>query len=66
MQLYRTTYEDEGNGPRHTWQGTQADARAERKRLADEGKTDIVTKDVDVPTNKPGLLAWLNSNVTGE
>lgn len=68
MKLYKTKSFDEPNGIRHiTWSGTQADAAAKRKELKALGdRTEIETKEEDVPTSKPELLAWLNANVTGE
>ena len=36
------------------WRGTQADAKAEAKRSG------LEWVEIDVPTDKPGLLAWLN------
>lgn len=52
MNLYYT------NG---TWDGTQATASATRKRLRGEG-IKAETLDVDVPTNKAGLMKFLNDN----
>lgn len=67
MKLYKTTYIDESQPCGHiTWDGTQADAGATRKRLKGEGRSEVETKDEDVPTSKPELLAWLNANVKGE
>lgn len=48
------------------WSGTQVDARADRKALKEEGFGEPDTQEVDVPTDKQGLLAWLNENATGE
>lgn len=46
------------------WVGTQADAAKARKKLADDGfkRAEITTDEVDVPTDKTGLLDWLNKN----
>jgi hypothetical protein len=66
MKLYKTTYVDGHVAPpekKACWQGTQNDAAARRKELKTEGMSNVETKDVDVPTDKPGLLAWLNENV---
>ena len=41
----------------HVWTGTQADARAA------QGGKDFET--VEVPTDKPGLIAWLNQHWAG-
>ena len=52
------------------WAGTQADARKERitfeaayKELPSTKRPHIAVEEVDVPTDKQGLLAWLNANV---
>ena len=47
------------------WVGSQADAAARRKLLTAEGfkRADVETAEVDVPTDKAGLLAFLNTNV---
>jgi hypothetical protein len=69
MKLYRTQHlvrnPATGDSTPFTWQGTQADAAAKRKELKTAGCADVETKGVDVPTDKAGLLAWLNTNVTG-
>ena len=52
MKLYRI---NTVTGPR--WHGTQADAKAEAKQLGTE------FAQVDVPTDKPGLIAWLNAQM---
>lgn len=45
---------------------SQADAAGARKELVDEGfkRTDITTTEVDVPTDKAGLLNFLNLMAT--
>lgn len=46
------------------WAGTNAEAASERKRLVSElgfKRAEVATVEVDVPTNKEGLLAFLNS-----
>lgn len=47
------------------WRGTQDEAAACRKELVGKGwrRKDIETETVEVPTDKAGLLAWLNKNV---
>lgn len=64
MRLYKTNYIDDGADPgrqeRASWAGTQADAGKDRKRLKAEGMRGIVTNEVDVPTDKAGLLAYLS------
>jgi hypothetical protein len=44
--------------------GTQSDASAARRRLMADcgvGVRDVAVKEVDVPTDKQGLLAFLNA-----
>lgn len=68
MKLYRTSYTDdefEAQGlptRRSVWHGTQADAAAVRKAMKSDGMRQIDTEDIDVPTDKSGLIAWLNDN----
>lgn len=67
MNLYRTTYIDDA----HTvdqgddlvsvcWDGTLSDAAKRRKALKADGMRSITTVDQAVPTDKPGLLKFLN------
>ena len=67
MKLYKTTVVNEADRT-VSWQGTQADAASVRKRAMDDGakRKDVTTEDVEVPTDKAGLLAWLNANQPGE
>lgn len=63
MKLYRTTYTDDA--PSNTliqvrWDGTQSDAAKRRKSLKADGMRSITTTDEAVPTDKPGLLKYLN------
>jgi hypothetical protein len=57
MKLYKITATDPDEGVMLTWAGTQADAKRIRK---EQGGVSI--DEVDVPTDKPGLLAWLNAH----
>ena len=52
MRLYRT---EAG-----AWTGTQADARESAINAGGHGKS---WAEIEVPTDKPGLLEWLNWNV---
>lgn len=62
MRLYLTSYIDEQNDNVHqrVHHGTQADASRSRKELKREGMLNIETKEVDVPTDKAGLMGYLN------
>lgn len=62
MKLYRTKGTDDEGQVKYRWDGTQADAGKQRKDMKQEGFTDVETDDVDVPTSKAELLAWLNEN----
>lgn len=71
MRLYKTTgYAEEDRGDSSNWiskwDGTQADATTTRKSMKADGLVKIETKEVDVPTSKPELLAWLNVHCAGE
>ena len=69
MKLYITTatYRDDDGSTIATvmWSGTQADARGDKKSLKDLGSKDAAIKPVNVPTDKAGLLDWLNNNRVG-
>lgn len=52
-----------------SWQGNQADARKKRiefeepfKEIKAMKRPKVVVEEVDIPTNKDGLLAFLNEN----
>jgi len=65
MKLYKTLYTDDlDENPairKVHWDGTQTDASKLRKSLKTEGMREIVTVPTDVPTDKAGLLTFLNA-----
>lgn len=72
MKLYRTYAEQmygDGQNPRShvRWSGSQAAAASDRKELNSKLKIPrdhIHTDEVVVPTDKKGLLAWLNAQTS--
>lgn len=69
MKLYRIEFGfDEGGDSKIgvAWAGTQAEAKAKHKDLMEGDNYDIETTPVEIPTDKPGLLDWLNRNVVGD
>ncbi len=65
MKLYRThaTVPAEEGANHVRWSGSQADAAKDRKHFNSDLKIPrdrIHTDEVDVPTDKKGLLAFLN------
>lgn len=65
MKLYRITANN--NGTIETqFVGSLADGVVARKALADKGikRVDIKQEEVDIETSKPGLLKFLNANVS--
>lgn len=61
MKLYKTTYIDDAAATTIAeWDKAAGDASKARTRLKKEGMREIETKDVDVPTDKAGLLKFLN------
>lgn len=68
MKLYRleaTINPDDGEAPFVNWVGTQADVSKTRKQMMkDHGfkRSEIEVEEVEVPTNKVGLLEFLNNN----
>lgn len=65
MKFYVTKYTSNG-AKRISWNSTQDDAKSARKALTSTGSENVNTIEFDVPTDKPGLLAFLNQYVTGE
>lgn len=64
MKLYRISAQSaEGADQPVVWVGTQSDAGKARKTFVEGGfkRAEITTEEVDVPTNKEGLIAFLNS-----
>lgn len=47
------------------WVGAKSEGVVARKKMADDGwkRKEIEETEVDVPTDKAGLLAFLNANV---
>lgn len=57
MKLYQVYWEGPDDLMLCEWAGTQADA----KRIKKERDAEI--QEVEVPTDKPSLLAWLNKHL---
>ncbi len=65
MKLYLIDYDaPSATGTRRAWCGTQAEAKAREKELEHEhGRWRVGNiEQVEVPTDKPGLLAWLSEH----
>lgn len=67
MKLYKIVAKPDSSNPADTqthWVGSQADAASRRKQLVTDGfkRVEIETIEHDIPTDKAGLLAWLNEN----
>jgi hypothetical protein len=66
MTLYKASYITHGSGTEYRvkWFGTMKDVNAFRKEFKHDGTKGFDTNDiVDVPTNKKGLIEWLNENL---
>jgi len=65
MRLYKTTFLDDARPQERSecasWDGTLADAAKTRKLLKVESMRNIDTAEVEVPTDKAGLLAFVNT-----
>jgi len=67
MKLYKITAtgrpDSETPDSETHWVGTQADAASKRKQLVTNGykRAEVDTEEVDVPTDKAGLLKFLNA-----
>ena len=67
MKLYKITAPAADDTNKVAFAGSQADARKTRiafeapfKELKPKERPDVVVEEVDVPTDKAGLLAYLN------
>lgn len=68
MKLYKITAKNTGglndtpDSETH-WVGSLAEASGKRKQLVSEGfkRADLTTDEVEVPTDKKGLLGFLNT-----
>lgn len=61
MILYRITFINDDDIATNQWEPTQDRARAEARRLKLAGFTGVTWEQVNVPTDKASLLAFLNS-----
>lgn len=68
MKLYLITATTEAPETQVIWGGSQAEAASARKEMLARGATrkDLKTYEVDVPTNKEGLLQFLNDFGNGD
>lgn len=64
MKLYKTTSTDLHGAKFTKWAGSLAGATADRGALKETSGVKGKTIDVDVPTDKVGLLAWLNKEAS--
>ena len=66
MRLYLTYYIDDQKNDtiqQGVYHGTLSDASKSRVALKKEGMRNIETKEVDVPTDKAGLMTYLNGQI---
>lgn len=69
MRVYKVVFRPKNatinNERRIIWKGSGADAAKEyRVKVAECGKQNVEKPThEDIPTGKPGLLAWLNENL---
>lgn len=70
MLLYKTTYQMDNPAERTqavtvvSFQGSQTEASKARTEAKGVAHKKPETQTIEVPTNKAGLLEWLNANVT--
>lgn len=66
MKLYLITAASADTASHSSWVGSQAEAASMRKRLTPEfRRAEITTSEVDVPTDKQGLIQFLNALAAG-
>lgn len=63
MKLYHiTVYDGETDERQGHWYGTQADWRKALKQFKSDNFDIVLSEPVDVPTDKPGLMKFLNDH----
>lgn len=66
MKVYRVRYQDRDEGGVVSWHGNMKSAR-EALRNANNGTPDGIEptdiSHIDIPTDRIGLLSWLNRNM---
>ena len=71
MRLYKVDYTEYiGDGHENDnvfWAGTQKEVAAKKREIKDEDILDLeYISEIDIPTDKAGLLKWLNTNVVSQ
>jgi hypothetical protein len=63
MRLYRITTSAELSSPTVRWAASKAEAASIRQSMCTDGasRASINTEEIDVPTDKVGLLRFLNA-----
>lgn len=66
MKLYEISIQSPDEGNVVAWASAMADAKKIAKQMKDEwsASNDAAIKEIDFPTDKAGLLNWLNRNFT--
>lgn len=66
MRLYEVKYEDKDGQVRRKFASSDGDASKLSTKLKVDGdaKAKPVREQIEVPTDKVGLLGWLNDNAT--
>jgi hypothetical protein len=62
MRLYKTTGQKADLVQETRWDGSLAAASKRRVELKKAGRKQVTTDEVEIPTDKVGLLEWLNAN----
>ena len=62
MKLYKTSTPFDPAGNQVSWQSS-ADTASKQRTAAKSAGFKATSEAVEIPTNKEGLLAWLNENV---
>ena len=63
MKFYRTHIQTGADSYQTKWAGSLAGATADRMALKTPGAKPV-TEEIDIPTDKVGLLAWLNKEAS--
>lgn len=64
MLLYKITYEDRRGNMKSLYVASDREASKARKLIRKDNGTILLTTEVNVPTLKKQLIAWLNIHAT--
>lgn len=68
MKIYRAVYWDRDLGQLFSWHSNKADAQRWVRQMLESGPSQgpAEAEAIDIPTDRKGLLEWLNANLQSD